>query len=66
MLYAAIINYVPFLKRNFKSKKLSIFENGQKKLSNELDVVKLLRSVRLSKILFNSTLTTRQKILLSF
>jgi len=43
-----------------------LYANGQKKFFHELDVVNLLQSVRLSKLLVQSQLTRRQRVLLQF
>jgi len=40
------------------------YMNGNRKFNKELDVVSLLRSVRLSKVLYYSTLNTRQSIMM--
>jgi len=40
------------------------YENGNRKFNKELDVVGLLRSVRLSKVLYSAKLNTRQSIMM--
>lgn len=67
-----LISYMrecPCLKRRISSensRKIKIFENGQRKFFRELDVVNLLQSVRVSKFLANNILSGRQKTLLQF
>jgi hypothetical protein len=46
------------------TKQFKTYQNGNRKFNKELDVVSLLRSVRLSKVLYYSTLNTRQSIMM--
>lgn len=59
------IRMLPCCKSKPKSKE-QMFRNGVNKYYDNLDVVKLLKSVRLSKVLMQSTLTRRQQLLLHF
>ena len=49
-----------------QDRNLRLYQNGEKKYMQALDMVNLLKSVRLSKVLYDSMLTTRQKVLMSF
>jgi hypothetical protein len=54
-----------FLKRDkTTTKQFKTYMNGNRKFNKELDVVGLLRSVRLSKVLYYSKLNTRQSIMM--
>lgn len=41
------------------ARRMKVYANGERRVTKELDVVNLLRSVRLSKVLQNSLLTQR-------
>ena len=70
--FGGILNKVVFIKFFFLSifkcllkkdrqtiRQYKTYMNGNRKFNKELDVVSLLRSVRLSKVLYYSTLNTR-------
>ena len=46
------------------TKQFKTYVNGNRKFHKELDVVSLLRSVRLSKVLYYTTLNARQSIMM--
>lgn len=52
------------MKNKKEARDYKTYENGNRKFNKELDVVSLLRSVRLSKILYYSELNTRQSIMM--
>ena len=53
------------LKKDMQTiKTFKTYENGNRKFNKELDVVGLLRSVRLSKVLYRAKLNTRQSIMM--
>jgi hypothetical protein len=75
--FGGILNKVVFIKFFFLSifkcllkkdrqtiRQYKTYMNGNRKFNKELDVVSLLRSVRLSKVLYYSTLNTRQSIMM--
>lgn len=54
-----------FLKKDKQTiRQYKTYMNGNRKFNKELDVVGLLRSVRLSKVLYYSKLNTRQSIMM--
>jgi hypothetical protein len=53
-------------KNSRERKQYKIYTNGNRKFFKELDVISLLRNVRLQKVLANTQLTPRQNILLQF
>jgi len=68
---AVLLDYVmtklpAFLTRRCKARKSmgKIVKNGAKRIFYELDVVNMMRTVRLSKLLFKTQLTQQQRILL--
>lgn len=51
-------------KKKKANREYATYLNGYRKFNKELDVVSLLRSVRLSKVLYHSTLNNRQSIMM--
>ena len=63
------MEYLPFFRWLVSKKNKSKFKtylNGRKKFFSELDVVALLKSVRSSKILYQSQLHAGQKVLMQY
>lgn len=54
-------------KKNFKSSRTyRRFQNAERKFHQEIDVCKLLKSVRVSKVLARTTLNAQQNLMLKF
>ena len=65
-----VIHVLPCVKNRMKKrkdedyKKIKQFENGRKRYYKELDIVRIIRAIRISKVLQWNVLHTRQRLLL--